>query len=968
MPALSNGSRLGPYEILEAIGAGGMGEVYRGRDTRLDRVVAIKVLAAGLATDITSRERFEREAKAISSLNHPNICVLHDVGRERPAGTDGAAVDFLVMEYLEGETLSARLARGPSRASRNDAINRAESLPGASASPPLPSTPSPPLTVEEALAIAIPIAAALDCAHRQGVVHRDLKPGNVMLSNNTVKLLDFGLARLSAATGSGRTDGPGHGMVSLADMAMPTVSSPLTLKGTILGTLQYMAPEQLEGKEVDARADIFALGGLLYEMLTGRRPFEGRSQASLIGAILDHEPPPVTTYQPISPPLLDEVVARCLAKNPDDRWQSARDVRAQLEWIARQLAAGNSAAAVGPQAALASRHGGRAWRTGLALVLTALVVGSAVAWVGRPPPAVRQVVARFAVELPEDQRFTRGGRHVVALSPDGSRLVYVANSQLYLRAMDELTAAPISGTVAADVSEPMFSPDGQWIAFWSSGELHKIPVTGGTPISLGAVQNPWGGSWQGDGILLGQNTPRGIVHLPSVGGTPTLLLGVDETKGEWAHGPQLIADGRAVLFTLRIGGGTWDDAKIVVHDLSTGRRVVLVDGGTDARLLPTGHLVYVREATMFAVTFDAARLALAGQPVAVHQGIQQTPPASSGAAQFAWSASGTLVVVPGEAFSMERTLTWIDRQGREERTPAEKRAIAEGGAALRISPDGTRVALTIRTEQSDAGVGARRGLPTTDVASDVWIWEMARNTLTRLSMTNRASGPVWAPDGRKVCYDSALEVLCQAADGSSPAQTMFKVDGLRNVKSISGDGKQLLLEVRSPETRDDIMIATLGAPAEVRPLIQTNFQEFSPVLSPDGRWLAYDSNESGRAEVYVRPFPAVDQGRWQVSVNGGIEPRWSHDGRELFFAADGPGPRMFWAVAVQSAQGFVAGTPILVATLENRATASYDIARDGRLLVSLPTTRLLVSARPQLLVVQHWFEELKARVAAAAAR
>ena len=641
---------------------------------------------------------------------------------------------------------------------------------------------------------------------------------------------------------------------------------------------------------------------------------------------------------------------------------------AQLTWIARQLASGNSAAGVASQAALASRPtaAARAWRTGLALVLTALIAGSAVAWVRRAGPQVRPAVTRFALELPEGQSFTRAGRHLIALSPDGTRLVYVAGGQLYLRAMDELTAVPVSGTEGGDVAEPVFSPDGQWIAFWSQGELFKVPVTGGTPLPLGQVQNPLGASWAADRILLGQNNPRGIVQVPATGGAPTLLVGVDEKKGEWAHGPQLVADGRAVLFTIRTGGDVWDDARIVVHELSSGRRVVLVNGGTDARLLPTGHLVYVRDATMFAVKFDPVRLTVTGEPVEVHQGIQQTPPAASGAAQFAWSMSGSLVVVPGGAFSAERVLTWVDRQGRQERTLVPIRSFAGGGSSVRISPDGTRGALTLRADQRQpgAGVGSATADPTANPASDVWIWDMARNTLSRLSMTNQASGAVWTPDSRKVCYRSGFEVLCQAADGSGPAETMFKVDGLRNVKSLSSDGKLMLLEVRSPGTGNDIMMATIGSPSEIRPLIQTRYEELSPVLSPDGRWLAYDSDESGRSEIYVRPFPAVDQARSQVSVNGGIEPRWSPNGRELLFSTDaGSGPRAFWSVPVQSAAGFVAGTPVAVASL---ATTSFDIARDGRLLVHLPTTASTPSAISQLLVVLNWFEELKARMAAAA--
>jgi serine/threonine-protein kinase len=943
MPTLASGARLGPYEILDAIGAGGMGEVYRGRDTRLDRIVAIKVLAPGLATDVTSRERFEREAKAISSLNHPNICVLHDIGRDRPSGVDGPAVEFLVMEYLEGETLSARLAKGPSRAARTNA-------PPSSAG----AKSVPPMTVEEALAIAIPIAAALDCAHRQGIVHRDLKPGNVMLlSNGTVKLLDFGLARL-AQTGGDKKDSMGHGMVSLADLSLPTVSSPLTIKGTILGTLQYMAPEQLEGKEVDARADIFAFGGMLYEMLTGKRPFEGKSQASLIGAILDHQPPPISSLQPLTPAILDDLVARCLEKNPDDRWQSARDLKRQLEWVAgHATSAGMTTAIAG--ASQAQSPGSRLLAIGAVVLTTAVVASVVIAWALSPRPVAPPVVTRFSLPLPDGQSFTRPGRHLVAMSPDGTKLVYVANQQLYLRSMGELNSVVIPGTEGADPTEPVFSPDGQWVAFWSPTSLKKIPVTGGTPIELAAIENPSGASWVGERILVGQASPRGIVEVPANGGPPKLLVAVDEAKREAAHGPSLIAGGRAVLFTLRTGAGSWDDQAIVVQNLTTGERSTVVERGTDARLLPTGHLVYARDSTLFAVAFDEQTLRTTGSAVPLQQSVRQAATAQSGASHWSASSNGTMAFVPGEGQSSERALFWVDRQGKVERTLAPVRAYNFQQPGLRISPDGTRVALTI--DSSSAGGQSSDG------GSDVWTLEVRRNALTRLSFSGQAMSPLWMPDAQRVCYRQMRDVVCQPADGSGKPQTIATVENLFAAKSFSPDGSRLLLTT-GPVT-GDVLVATPGASTAAQPLLQSSFNEGGPAISPDGRWLAYQSNESGRAEVYVRPFPDVEKARAQVSTEGGVEPRWSRNGRELFFVSGGgPNPRLVWKAAITLGETAVSGAPEIIAKLPNDWSLAYDLAPDGRFLFHGPATDGTAAGalRPQIIVVQHWFDELRARV------
>lgn len=577
-------------------------------------------------------------------------------------------------------------------------------------------------------------------------------------------------------------------------------------------------------------------------------------------------------------------------------------------------------------------------------------------------------MARFAIELPAGQEFTRTGRHAVAISRDGRRLVYVANQQLYLRALNGLAATPISGTEASNPAEPVFSPDGQWVAFWSNDELKKVPVEGGTPVMLSAVQNPLGASWIGDRILLGQATPRGIVEVPANGGAAQPLVMVDEKKGEVAHGPQLVAGGRAVLFTLRTGAVTWDDSAIVVHELATGRRTLLVSGGTDGRVLPTGHLVYFREATLFAMPFDEARLSVAGGAVPVQQGVQQAGAnsGSSGAAQMAWSNEGALAFIPGSEFQTERAFVWFNRQGKEERAGMPDRAYAIGGSALRVSPDGARVAVVVLAAQTALIRSANQQRPG---GGDIWVGDITRGTMTRLTFTGQAFSPIWMPDGRRVCYDNGREAFCQAADGSGPAQVMLTMSGLNGIRSISPDGTRLLLSVINAQTRGDIVMATLGPPLETRTLIQTSYVETSPTISPDGRWLAYGSDESGRSEVYVRPFPAVDEGRWQVSADGGSEPRWARNGRELFFGAGGgaagatggAGALQIMSVPVHAGPVFATGKAEVAFRFPNTVSSAYDVAPDGRVLAHLAAATVRGEG-PQIVVVQNWFEELKARV------
>ena len=667
---LASGTTLGPYQIEAPVGAGGMGEVYRARDTRLDRTVAIKVLPEHVAADPDLKQRFEREAKTISNLNHPHICTLHDIGTQ-----DG--IDFLVMEYLDGETLAQRLEKGA-------------------------------LPLDQALTIAIEIADALNKAHRQGIVHRDLKPGNIMLTKAGAKLLDFGLAKLKATGTVGATE----------FSAATTQSEPLTERGTILGTLHYMSPEQVEGKEVDARADVFAFGAVLYEMVTGERAFAGDTQASVMGAILKDDPRPVSALQPTSPPMLDRVVKKCLAKDPDGRWQTVHDLHDELTWIAQgdaQVGASASTAATGGQPKGLTAIG---WRVA-GVVSTALGLAAAV-WVLRPSPQPVNAARVIVSLLPADSLVgpVRNGVSQVTVSRDGTTLAYVGvrdgERELYIRelAVDDARAVPDS----TDANLPFFSPDGEWVGFFAAGFLKKVSVGGGTPITLAEAPAPRGGSWNENGMIVFASPSRAALSRVSAdGGTPETVTVLDAEHGETSHRqPRFLPGGRAIVFFAETTGR---EGRIVVQSLETGERRDLMEGATRPRYSPTGHLLYVQGGTNMAAPFDLERLELAGAGV---------PILPDEATLLDVSDTGTLADLATEASRRSSRLVWVTRTGQEEPLAVPPRNYRHP----RLSPDGRRVAVDIE-EAGDR---------------NIWLYDISREGLTKLTSGGDNLWPVWTPN------------------------------------------------------------------------------------------------------------------------------------------------------------------------------------------------------------------------------
>jgi eukaryotic-like serine/threonine-protein kinase len=921
---LPPGARLGPYEILSLVGAGGMGEVYKCRDTRLDRTVAIKILPDTFAADPQFRERFDREARTISQLDHPHVCALYDVGEQ-----DGTA--FLVMQFLEGETLADRLAKGA-------------------------------LPIDQAIKTGIEIASALDRAHRAGIVHRDLKPGNIMLTKTGARLLDFGLAKSSASVLAGAS-------------TLPTAAN-LTAEGTILGTFQYMAPEQIEGQNVDARTDIFAFGVVLYEMVTGQRAFTGKTHASLISSILKDTLRPIVELQPLVPPLLDHIVSRCLAKDPDERWQSASDLTRELRWINEAGAAARAAASpVAP----------RAGRGRLILVVAAALAGLVAGTVAttlvarfgsRRAPDRGSEIMRVAVGIapaehlqaaPADQTLTEGrpSRTTMAWSPDGRSIVFSAvqgdRQQLYLRALDQLSATPMAGTEGA--SGPVFSPDGRWVGFWSAGALKKVSAGGGPATTICETPAVFGASWGSDDtIVFARPLSEGLWRVPAAGGTAQPLARPDPQKGELNYQlPQVLPGGRVILFTVtHTPLPTWEDTEIVAQSLATGQRTVLVQGGADGRYLPSGHLLYVRRGTLMAVPFNLERLEVTGGAVALIDDVMQagnTPStlAESGAGQFSVSESGSLLYVPGGLFpDPERSLVWVDRAtGAVETLPMPARAYH----SPRLSPNGQRVAFWTQGDRN------------------VWVHDLVRGTSTRLTSEARNARAIWTPDGTRVTYGSASggneNLFWKAADGSGPAERLTTSHNLQFAADWSPDGPTLVFVETRPETAEDIWVLPLTGNRQPRPIVQTRFNDAYPDVSPDGHWLAYASNESGRTEVYVQPYPGPGP-RQQVSTDGGTGPAWSGDGAELFYTTtqtvggQATHTRMM-AVTVGLRPTFTAGPPRMLFQGKYGASGtirSYDVTAGGRRFLMVQQKERPPVSTSEMILVQNWLEELRTRVPA----
>jgi len=874
----SSGTRLGPYEIIAPVAAGGMGEVYKARDTRLERTVAIKILQTQLCSDPLWKKRFEREAKTISGLNHPHICVLHDVGHQ-----DG--VDYLVMEWLEGDTLAKRLAKGP-------------------------------LPLEQVLNYGMQIAYALDKADRSGVAHRDLKPGNIMLTSSGAKLLDFGLAKPTACAANSAP-------------ATATTTSVATEEGTIVGTFQYMSPEQVEGNELDGRSDLFSLGAVLYEMVTGNRAFQGKTRLSVVSAILEKEPAPLSTVKPMTPPTLEHAINKCLAKLPDERWQSASDLASELKWI--------NEAGVQTVSTTAGRATGKsgqraAWFISFALALALIFV---VIWSRNSKPA------REAMYFPPPLSFPAKD---VVVAPNGHTVAVVAYSEsvrknaLWIYDLGSQGARSIAETEGA--SYPFWSADGRTVAFFADGKLKKVEVSGGPVQTICDAPSGRGGTWNKDGEIV--FTPDGkqgggLYRISASGETPKPISTPDKARGEDSHRwPMFLPDGRHYLYMAANFSGRNDADAILVGSLDSNEERFVLKAGANAAYAAPGYLVFYRDKTLLAQRFDWKQFAVSGEPTALLTDVQYLSNVKR--AVFAVSNSGLLLAQGGNGAAISQPM-WFDRNGRQLGVVGQPGVYGN----VSIAPNGKSVAVSLTDIESQN--------------TDVWTYDSLRGNAKRLTFDTAIDRvPIWSPDAKQLVFTSNrqlnIDLYIKNADGTQDEKSVVSDEFNKYPNDWSRDGKYILYTrgadlwfVTVPELKSSLCLKAVS--------VLRNGQ-----FSPDGKWVAYASNESGKWEIYVTSFPKPE-GKWQVSTGGGEQPRWRGDAKELFYVSS---DNKMMAAPVTTASKFDSGTPVALFQINPREQVSlndvfvYDVRRDGQEF--LINTRVRQPETTSMSVVLNWDAKL----------